>query len=89
MVLGGEVSFLFDVAFTGSFPHFSYKEVPDLQKNNFLIPILIIFLIKYLGPLPFCLQHSWNPEQNKVSIFAKSVNQEVTRCHRLQTLYKI
>ena len=58
MVLGGEVSLLFDVAFTGSFPHFSCKEVPDLQKNNFLIPILIIFLIKYLGPLPFCLQHS-------------------------------
>ena len=37
---GGAVSHLFDPAFAGSFPHFSYKEVPDLQKINLFTLIL-------------------------------------------------
>ena len=36
----GAVSHLFDPAFAGSFPHFSYKEVPDLQKVNLFTLIL-------------------------------------------------
>ena len=87
---GGAVNLLFDPAFTGNFPYFSYKVVPDLQKINLFKLILInIFLRKYIHSLPFCLQHSWNPKKNKVYIFAKPAFQEATQCHHLVTLYEI
>ena len=38
---GGAVNLLFDPAFTGNFPYFSYKVVPDLQKINLFKLILI------------------------------------------------
>ena len=88
---GGAVSPLFDPAFTGSFPHFSYNKVPDLQQkiNLFSLILFNIFMRKSHHPLLYCSQHPWNPKQNKVHIFAKSVFQEVTQCHCTQTLYKI
>ena len=40
---GGAVSSIFDAAFTRSFPHFSFKEVLDLQKINLFTLILFSF----------------------------------------------
>ena len=86
---GCAVNPLFYPAFTGNFPHFSYKEVPNLQKINLFTFILFyIFLRKYRHVLPSCSQHPWNPKQNKAYIFTKQTFQKVTQCHRTQTLYK-
>ena len=87
---GGAVIPLFDPAFTGSFPLFSYKEVPDLQKINLFTFIWFNLLLrKYRHLLPSCSQHSWNPKQYKGYISAKLAFQELTRCHHIQTHYKI
>ena len=44
---GGAVSPLFDPAFNGSVPHFSYKEMLDLQENNlFTLALFNIFFSK-------------------------------------------
>ena len=52
---GGAVSPLFDPAFTGSFPHFSYNKVPDLQQkiNLFSLILFNIFLRKSHHPLVY------------------------------------
>ena len=85
---GGPVSPQFDPGFIGSFHHFSRKEVPDLQKIN---PFTIIryFSQKIPSSIAILFPISWNPKQNKVDILAKPAFQEVTQCHRTQTLYKI
>ena len=60
---GGAVNPLFCLAFVGSFPHFSYKEAPDLQKINlFTIILFNIFPWKYRYALHSCSQHPWNPK---------------------------
>ena len=87
---GGVVISLFCPVFAGSFSHFSYKEVPNLQEINLSALILFnIFLRKYRRPLSSCSQHSWNRKQNKVGVFAKPTLQDVTQCYRTQTHYKI
>ena len=64
---GGAVSPLFDPAFTGSFPHFSYNKVSDLQQkiNLFSLILFNIFLRKSHHPLLYCSQQPWNPKQKR------------------------
>ena len=86
--LGCAVTPLFDPPVTRSFPLFSYKEVPDLQKINLFMFILFnFFLRKYHHPLPSCSQHPWNPKLNRTYIFAKRTFM-IKQCHHTQTLYK-
>ena len=87
---GSAVNPLFDPAFT-HFPHFSFKEVPELKKINLFTLILFnIFLSEntiihcYLIPNTLEIQ-----SRTRFTFFIKPTFQEVTQCHCTKTLYKI
>ena len=72
-----------------AFPISAIRKCLICRKSTFSHLFIQFFLWKNRHALPSCSQHPWNPNEIKVDIIAKPTFQEVTQCHRTQTLYKI